>query len=162
MTALAPPSERLTPLAAFAAVLLNMLLAGLPLPADLRSTAVIAHLVSVLLALPLGISQLVLPKGTLRHRTVGYVWVTLMVFTALASFAVHNINQGGLSYIHIFSVVTLISAPFIVINARRGRVAAHQRAVLGLMIGGLVIAGLFTFAPGRALNQLAHQLVNRR
>src|SRR5947208_8451166 len=75
----------------------NALLAGQPLPDALRATTVWAHLGSVLLALPLGISQLVLPKGTFRHRTVGYIWLSLMTFTALVSFSIHTINPGGLS-----------------------------------------------------------------
>lgn len=144
-----------------AAALLNALAVHIPLPADLRSGAVAAHLGSVMLALPLGISQLVLPKGTFRHRTVGYVWIALMVFTALVSFAVHTLNPGGLSPIHLFSVLTLVSAPVIVYRARRGEVEKHRRAVLGLMIGGLAVAGLFTFLPGRALGHLVMQLFGR-
>ena len=144
-----------------AAGLLNALVAHAALPGDLRSAAVMAHLASVMLALPLGISQLVLPKGTLRHRTVGYIWIVLMVFTALVSFAVHVINPGGLSPIHLFSILTLVAAPLIVYRARRGEVAKHQRAVLGLMIGGLVVAGVFTFLPGRALGQLVWGLFGR-
>jgi uncharacterized membrane protein len=174
MTAAASPSpDRLRPLMGVAVVgssivfllaaagLLNALAAHAPLPSDLRSAAVTAHLASVMLALPLGISQLVLPKGTFRHRAVGYVWIVLMLFTALVSFGVHTINPGGLSPIHLFSILTLISAPVIVYQARRGEVAKHQRAVLGLMIGGLVVAGLFTFVPGRALGQLVWGLFGR-
>ncbi len=128
------------------------------MPSDLRGAAVVAHLVSVMLALPLGVSQLVLPKGTFRHRIVGYVWVGLMIFTALVSFSVHVINPGGFSPIHLFSILTLVVAPLIVYRARRGEVAKHQRAVLGLMIGGLGIAGLFTFLPSRALGMLVAHL----
>ncbi|MGZ6050414.1 MAG: DUF2306 domain-containing protein [Phenylobacterium sp.] len=134
--------------------LLNLLLAHRPIPASLRSAAVVAHLASVMLALPIGISQLVLPKGTIRHRTVGYIWLGLMVFTALVSFTIHTINPGGLSPIHLFSVLTLVLAPVIAWRARRGAVEKHREAVLGLMLGGLAIAGLFTFLPGRALGQL--------
>lgn len=140
------------------AALLNMALAGVPAPAQLRNAAVVAHLTTVMAALPLGISQLVLPKGTLRHRIVGYVWLTLMVFTALVSFAIHTINKNGLSPIHLFSALTLITAPFIALAARRGRVEAHRRAVLTLMGGGLLIAGAFTFIPGRALGRLVFAL----
>jgi uncharacterized membrane protein len=138
--------------------LANAWLARQPMPDAFRSAAVVAHLSTVLLALPLGISQLVLPKGTLRHRTVGWIWVTLMTATALVSFAIHGINPGGLSWIHIFSVTTLIFAPLIVLYARRGQVERHRAAVLGLMLGGLVIAGLFTFIPGRALGQLVFRI----
>ncbi len=139
------------------AALSNMILTGAHVPGALRQGAVIAHLATVLLALPLGISQLVLPKGTLRHRTVGYIWCALMTATALISFAVHQINRG-LSPIHLFSVLTLVSVPLIIVYARQGRVAQHQRAVLGLMIGGVVIAGLFTFIPTRALGSLVFKL----
>ena len=138
--------------------LLNLLIAHRPIPDALRSGVVWAHLGSVMLALPIGIAQLLLPKGTLRHRTMGYIWVGLMLFTALVSFAIHTINPGGLSPIHVFSVLTLVTAPNIVWQARRHNVARHQRAVLVLMLGALAIAGLFTFAPGRALGQLVFSL----
>ena len=65
---------------------------------------------------------------------------------------------GGLSPIHLFSVLTLILVPLIIYQARTGHVAGHQRAVLGLMIGGLVIAGLFTFLPDRILGELVSRL----
>jgi uncharacterized membrane protein len=138
--------------------LLNGQVSHLPIPDDLRQGAVVAHLASVMLALPLGISQLVLPKGTFRHRTVGYIWLGLMTFTALVSFAIHTIIPGGLSPIHFFSVLTLVFVPIIAIQARRGAVVKHRRAVLGLMIGGLAIAGLFTFLPHRALGVLVFRL----
>jgi uncharacterized membrane protein len=138
--------------------LLNAALSGHPLPPTLRTVTAQAHLASILIALPLGISQLLLPKGTLRHRTAGYVWIALMVFTALASFGVHAINPGGFSPIHLLSILTLVLCPVIVLQARRGQVAKHRRAVLGLMTGGLVIAGLLTFLAGRALGQLVMRL----
>jgi uncharacterized membrane protein len=141
--------------------LANMWLSKAPTPEAFKSAAVAAHLTTVLFALPLGVSQILLPKGTFRHRTVGYIWITLMVGTALISFAIHGINPGGLSPIHIFSVLTLISAPLIVFFARTGRVEQHRSAVLGLMIGGLAIAGLFTFLPGRALGQLLLRLIGK-
>jgi uncharacterized membrane protein len=137
----------------------NMAFARSPPPANLRNAAVIAHLASVLLALPLGMSQLLMPKGTMRHRTVGYIWLVLMVFTALVSFAIHTINPGGLSPIHVFSVTTLAGAPIIALSARRGEVERHRRSALGIMGGGLVVAGLFTFIPGRVLGDLVLALL---
>ena len=136
----------------------NMALTHARVPGVLRNGAIIVHLSTVLLALPLGMAQLVLPKGTLRHRTIGYSWCALMVVTALVSFSVHTNNPGGIDPIHLFSVLTLVSVPLIIFFARTGRVAQHQRAVLGLMIGGLVIAGLFTFIPSRALGGLVFKL----
>jgi uncharacterized membrane protein len=174
MTATTAPrvADRLAPLQAVAvagsvvvfllaaAALANLVLSPVPIPQDLRHASVAAHLASVMTALPLAVSQLVLPKGTLRHRIVGYVWIALMVFTALVSFSIHSINKQGLSPVHLFSALTLICAPIIVWEARRGRVERHRRVVLLLVIGGLVIAGLFTFVPNRALGHLLAALVN--
>lgn len=140
------------------AALLKAVFSGEPAPANLRGAAVAAHLATVLLALPLGVSQLVLPKGTTRHRIAGYIWCALMTVTALVSFAIHGVNPHGLSPIHLFSILTLVLVPVIILRARTGAVTAHQQAVLGLMIGGLVIAGLFTFVPGRALGMLVARL----
>lgn len=140
------------------AALLNAIFAAAPLPAELRHGAVIAHLATVMAALPLGVAQLLLPKGTFRHRVAGYLWCALMTFTALVSFAIHGINPRGFSPIHLFSVLTLVLVPLIIFNARTGRIAAHKRAVLGLMTGGLVIAGFFTFVPDRVLGQLLARL----
>ena len=132
------------------------------MPAELRHAAVIAHLASVLAALPLGFSQLILRKGVTRHRIVGWIWCGMMTFTALVSFAIHGINPGGLSPIHLFSVLTLVLVPLIIYEARTSHVAGHQRAVLGLMIGGLVIAGLFAFLPQRTLGELVMWLFSVR
>jgi uncharacterized membrane protein len=162
------PRSRLVPVAVVGsaivfllatAALLNATLSSAPMPRDLRGPAVIAHLVTVLAALPIGVSQLLLPKGTIRHRAVGYVWCALMTVTALFSFAIHTINPHGLSPIHLFSVLTLVLVPVIIYRARKGQVSRHQRAVLGLIIGGLIIAGLFTFIPGRALGDLVQRLI---
>jgi uncharacterized membrane protein len=144
------------------AVMLNALTGAAPLPPRLRNWAVVAHLASVSLALPLATLQLVLPKGTLRHRVLGYVWIGLMTFTALVSFAVHSLNAKGLSPIHLFSAFTLVSAPMIVYAARTGRIAQHRANVLGLIMGGLVVAGLLTFTPGRLLWTLGERLISAR
>jgi len=141
------------------AAVLNAAFGSAPIPRPLRNAAVLAHLATVMAALPLGVSQLVLPKGTLRHRSLGYIWCGLMTFTALISFAIHQINARGLSPIHLFSVLTLVCVPVIIVQARRHDVEGHRRTVLGLMIGALVIAGFFTFLPSRALGGLLFRLV---
>ena len=41
---------------------------------------------------------------------------------------------------------------------RARNVERHRGAVFGLILGGLAIAGLFTFLPGRALGQLVMRL----
>jgi uncharacterized membrane protein len=51
--------------------------------------------------------QLALPKGTPRHRAVGYLWVALMLLVVIPSFWIHTIRQWGpWSWIHLLSIFT--------------------------------------------------------
>ena len=93
------------------------------------------------------------PKGTLPHRTVGWLWVALMVTVATTSFWIHDLRVWGQwSPIHLLSIFTLIMLPPAVIHAMRHRVKDHRKAMVGLFTGALVIAGLFTFWPGRIMH----------
>lgn len=112
------------------------------------SPALIIHLGTVLPALPLGAWILVTRKGGAVHRTLGRIWGGMMVTTAVSSFWLQE--NGGLSFIHVFSVITLVSIPLGVFWIRRGNLERHRRAMTNTYIG-LVIAGLFAFAPGRLL-----------
>jgi uncharacterized membrane protein len=44
-----------------------------------------------------------------------------------------------------------VTLPVAVWRAHRHEVAQHRRAMLGLFLGALIIAGLFTFLPGRIM-----------
>jgi uncharacterized membrane protein len=111
------------------------------------SPALLIHLATVLPALPLGAYVLLRPKGGRLHRMLGRIWAGLMVTTAISSFW---LGDEGLSFIHIFAVVTLVSIPLAVYRIRRGDVKGHRRAMTNVYIG-LVVAGFFSFAPGRLL-----------
>jgi uncharacterized membrane protein len=114
------------------------------------------HAFSAIAAFALGLVQLLAPKGTLPHRSLGFIWVTLMVVVAGSSFFIHTIRSwGDWSPIHILSVVTLVALPGAVAHARSHRVAAHKRAMTALFAGALVIAGFFTFMPGRIMHEVA-------
>ena len=115
------------------------------------TVALIIHVGTVLPALPLGAYILLRRKGGALHRMLGRIWAGLMVTTAISSFWLQE--AGHLSFIHIFSVVTLISVPLAVFWIRRGDVARHRRAMTNAYIG-LVVAGLFAFAPGRLLGTM--------
>jgi uncharacterized membrane protein len=45
-----------------------------------------------------------------------------------------------------------VTLPVAVWRAHRHEVAQHRRAMLGLFLGALIIAGLFTFLPGRIMH----------
>ena len=48
------------------------------------------HALAAITAFALGVVQLVAPKGTLSHRTLGWIWVMLMVTVAVSSFWIHG------------------------------------------------------------------------
>ncbi len=110
------------------------------------------HAFAAMATFALGIVQLVAPKGTLPHRTIGWIWVTLMALIALSSFFIHKIKLiGPFSPIHLLSIFTLVMLPLAVARARRHDVQKHRRAMIGIFIGALVVAGAFTFVPGRIM-----------
>jgi uncharacterized membrane protein len=115
--------------------------------------AIPLHAFAAMAAFALGIVQFAAPKGTLPHRTVGWIWVTLMATVAASSFWIHQIRLvGPWSPIHLLSIFTLIVLPLGVWRAHHHEVAAHRRIMIFIFAGALVIAGLFTFVPGRIMH----------
>ena len=123
------------------------------------SPAIQAHAFVAMAAFAIGLVQLLRAKGDLAHRVLGYAWVAMMVVVAASSFLIHEINQWrGFSWIHLISIYVLINVPLAVVHARHGSISAHRKAMLGTFIGGLVIAGAFTFLPGRIMHAVAFGL----
>ena len=115
--------------------------------------AIPLHALAAIAAFVLGIVQFAAPKGTLPHRTLGWIWVLLMVAVALSSFWIHTIRLvGPFSPIHLLSIFTLIMVPLAVWRAHTHRVADHRRIMIMTFTGALVIAGLFTLVPGRIMH----------
>ena len=111
------------------------------------------HAFAAMAAFALGIVQFAAPKGTLPHRTVGWIWVGLMAIVAVSSFWIHEIRLlGPWSPIHLLSIMVLVLLPVAVVAARRHNVSRHRKTMIGIFTGGLVIAGLFTFLPGRIMH----------
>ena len=106
-------------------------------------------------AFSLGAVQLAAPKGTIPHRTFGWTWAGLMLAVVVSSFFIHTIRLWGpFSPIHLLSILTLALLPLAVWRARQHDVRKHQRAMLGLFRGALVVAGVFTFLPGRIMHEV--------
>ncbi|RWM10121.1 MAG: DUF2306 domain-containing protein [Mesorhizobium sp.] len=111
------------------------------------------HAFAAFTALAVGGAQLALPKGTPRHRAMGYVWVALMLVIAISSFWIQQIRLiGSFSPIHILSILVLVTAPLAVWYAHTHRVAAHRGAMIKLYVFALVGAGIFTLLPGRIMH----------
>lgn len=113
--------------------------------------AVQLHLFAVLLAFAIGVALLAGVKGRTFHRTLGWVWVAAMMTGALSSLFIRIINHGALSYIHLLAGWTIVALPMAVFAARTHRVKMHARFMTGLFTGGLILAGLLAFLPGRLM-----------
>jgi uncharacterized membrane protein len=69
---------------------------------------------------------------------------------------IHIIRSWGpWSPIHLLSIVTLVSLPMAVWRARRHDARNHRKAMTALFVGALMIAGEFTFFPGRIMHAVA-------
>jgi uncharacterized membrane protein len=115
------------------------------------------HLATVLPAFLLGTWLMFNRKGTPHHRLLGKIYMVLMLTTGIitlfmpAAVGMRLFNHFG--FIHLFSVLTIYSVPAAYLAARRHDVQAHRGNMIGLYIGGLIIAGAFAFGPGRLLNR---------
>jgi len=113
--------------------------------------AVQLHLAAVLTAIGIGMALLIGVKGSSLHRTLGWTWVAAMMTTAVSSLFIRIVNHGSFSYIHLLSGWTIVALPMAVAAARAHKVRMHARMMTGLFTGGLILAGLFAFFPGRLM-----------
>ncbi len=110
------------------------------------------HALTALAAFSLGVVQFMRPKGTLPHRVFGWTFLILMTVVAGTALFIRDVNDGGFSLIHLFVPLTAWGVIGGLVHARRGQIKQHRNAMFGMFIGALVIAGLFTFMPGRLMH----------
>lgn len=117
--------------------------------------AIQIHAFAAISAFLLGAVVLFRRKGDRLHRFGGRLWVVLMLVVALSSFFIHTIRLWGIwSPIHLLSLATLLSLAYAVRRIRGGDVAAHAAAMRTTYVGALIVAGAFTLAPGRIMNEV--------
>ena len=115
------------------------------------------HLATVLPAFAIGALQLFRLKGTPSHKFLGRLYMVMMLTTGIITLVMpaevgpRFLNHFG--FIHAFSVLTLFNVPAAYLAARRGNLKAHRGLMLGLYLGGILIAGAFAFSPGRMLHE---------
>jgi uncharacterized membrane protein len=114
------------------------------------------HLATVLLAAVLGALLLFKKKGTASHRLVGKYYMLLMLSTAVVALLmpakVGPAFLGHFGFIHLFCFLVLYSVPAAYFAARNGDVAKHKYNMIGVYMGGILIAGAFTLMPDRLLH----------
>lgn len=84
--------------------------------------------------------------------------MVLMLFTAFVTLfmpaAVGPQFLGHFGWIHLFSFLTLYTVPTAFTAIKKGNVRAHKRKMILLYFGAIIIAGGFTFVPGRFMHEL--------
>jgi uncharacterized membrane protein len=74
-------------------------------------------------------------RGDRPHRTIGWIWLALMYFTAFSSFWIQQLRPGNFSWIHGLSAFTIVTLSLGWWNARRGNVRAHAGTMIGTYAG---------------------------
>ena len=116
------------------------------------------HLATVVPCFVIGTVLLLIQKGTRIHKGFGRIYMVLMLLTALVTlFMPAQIGPRVLDHfgwIHGFSFLTLYTVPTAYLAIKKGNVKAHRRKMVLLYFGAIIIAGGFTFTPGRYLHDL--------
>jgi uncharacterized membrane protein len=110
-----------------------------------------AHIAGATASFLIGTALLIGVKGRTFHRTLGYAWVATMAVTAISSLFITGLNGDNYSLIHLLSGWSLIVLPVGLAAARRRDIARHRKEMTGLFFGGMLVAGLFSFLPGRLM-----------
>lgn len=121
------------------------------------------HTFGAIAAFFLGVIQFVAPKGTLPHRTIGVVWMLIMAIVAVSTLWItHPVEPGDpfwarYSPIHLFTLLTFFGLASATMFLLRGgpTLKRHAAPLTGVFVGGLVVAGVLAFLPGRIMHQVA-------
>lgn len=112
--------------------------------------AVQLHVATVVPAVFLGAWLIFLSrKGSPGHRGAGAAYLFVMV--------IHETNPRGpfgFSFNRVFVPLTLFGVVSALHAIRRRDIRAHKSAMLGVFIGGILIAGGLAFMPGRIMYRL--------
>jgi uncharacterized membrane protein len=117
-----------------------------------------SHLATVVPCIFIGAYLLLSKKGGKVHRTLGKIYMILMLLTAFIAIFLEAqvgpklVNHFG--YIHLFCLLVFWTVPTAYLAIRKGKVKTHQRKMILLYIGAIILAGGFTLAPGRYLHEV--------
>ena len=122
------------------------------------TTLLIIHLATVLPCFLIGTILLIIKKGTKIDIYSGRVYIILMLITATVTlFMPAQVGPRFLDHfglLHSFSLLTIYSVPTAYLVIKAGNVKVHKRKMILLYFGAIILAGGFTFYPGRYLYTL--------
>ena len=116
------------------------------------------HLATICPAAAIGGLLLAFGKGSSLHRLFGKIYMILMLITAVItlfmSAEVGPTLFEHFGFIHLFSLLVIVTVPRAYVSARNHDVPRHKSAMVGLYVGAVLLAGSFTLTPGRYLHGL--------
>ena len=125
---------------------------GLDAPLFLAQPTVLQiHILAAVASVSVGAVILWARKGRTFHRTMGWIWASLMAATAGTSLFIVGLNGDVWSLIHLLSGWVLVTLPVAVWAARKHNVNLHRRVMTGIFWGASITAGAFAFLPGRLM-----------
>jgi uncharacterized membrane protein len=119
--------------------------------------AVQIHVATVVPAFFIGTWQIFFSrKGAPFHRAMGYLYLTLMTITSIAALFVHQLMPKsfffGMSPVHLLVPLTLFGVVGALHGARTHNIREHRYSMIGVYVGGILIAGSLTLLPGRIMH----------
>jgi uncharacterized membrane protein len=116
------------------------------------------HLSTIVPCFIIGTVLLLIKKGTTVHKKLGRLYMILMMITAcITLFMPAQVGPalfGHFGWIHSFSLLTIYTVPTAYIAVKKGNIKSHKRKMILLYFGAIIIAGGFTFFPGRYLHEI--------
>lgn len=114
------------------------------------------HLATMIPVALLGLYLLFTLKGTAGHKALGKIYMLLMLFSSLVSlFMPAKVGPTLLFHfgaIHLLSFIAITTIIVSFVAVKVGNIALHKRSMVGLYVGGIIVAGSFTLTPGRLLH----------
>ena len=122
----------------------------------LYTNLALAHLATVVPAFLLGTWLMLRRKGSKNHRALGKIYMGLMLVTAVITLFMPAVVGprflGHFGFIHLFSASVFWTVPKAYFAALKHDVRTHMGNMIGLYVGGMLIAGSFALMPGRLLH----------
>jgi uncharacterized membrane protein len=126
-----------------------------------RMSPIYIHALFALLAVPLGLYILLTQKGTKKHKLIGRIWSLFLLIVSFTAIFIQAITPGQYSLIHLlipWTIGSLIYSIWSIRKFQKTKLAkykkAHMYSMIGVYVGALLVAGLFTLMPGRLFYEI--------